>query len=137
MKSPAIKHVSLQLKFLHKIIQEWFAAKHLSSDLSNLQTPDLQHNYLNENLPLINPADLHYFLSFVCALHPPCCYFILTHLLQSYRSGEDDVPEHIMNFVFVCLAEYNGDVEPNILSCFSKLFKRDIAIHHEDSRLLQ
>ncbi|KAJ8034435.1 Protein NLRC5 [Holothuria leucospilota] len=131
------KHVALQVKFLHKIIQEWFAAKHLSSILSNQQTLDLQHNYLRENLPLINPADLQYFLRFSCALHPPCCHFILTHLLQSYKSEDGDVPEHIMNCIFLCLAEYNGDMEPNILSCVSKICKRDIIIHHEDSRLLQ
>ncbi|KAJ8034535.1 NACHT, LRR and PYD domains-containing protein 10 [Holothuria leucospilota] len=58
------KYVPLRVKFLHKIIQEWFAAKYFSSLMSAYKTSDRIQAFLGERLPLIDPADLHYVLRF-------------------------------------------------------------------------
>ncbi|KAJ8034781.1 hypothetical protein HOLleu_21764 [Holothuria leucospilota] len=129
------KHVPLQIRFLHKIIQEWFAAQYFSSMISRVNLDQVE-NYLYEHLPFINPADLHHILRFTCALYPPSCHIIIKHLL-SYRTEEGDVPEYIMNCVFLCLAEYNGDFNPNVLQVLSEICTENIMIHCDDSRLLQ
>ncbi|KAJ8034799.1 Protein NLRC5 [Holothuria leucospilota] len=129
------KHVPLQVRFLHKIIQEWFAAKYFSSMISRVNLDHLE-KYLYEYLLLINPADLHHVLRFTCGLYPSSCHIIIKHLL-SHHTEEGDVPEYIMNCVFLCLAEYTSDYNPNVLEVLSEICMEDIMIHCDDSRLLQ
>ncbi|KAJ8048079.1 NACHT, LRR and PYD domains-containing protein 10 [Holothuria leucospilota] len=131
------KHVSLQVKFLHKIMQEWFAAKYLCFMVSRLNSLHDRHKYLSETLPLINPTDLHYILRFSCALHPCCAHIIMKHLLTKYHSNEDDLPEFYRNCVFLCFSEYGGDPGPDILEVVKMVCKENITISSEDSRLLQ
>ncbi|WP_411026563.1 hypothetical protein, partial [Salmonella sp. s54395] len=73
--------VSLQVKFLHKVIQEWFAAKHLAL----LFSTKVHHKYqlLSEHLENINPTDLHYVLRFTCHLCPRSFHFISRYFMKS------------------------------------------------------
>ena len=81
------QNVSLQVKFLHKIIQEWFAAIHFSSMLKQSKGKNRHRIFLNKHLPLINPADLHYVLRFTSYLCPDSCHLIMEHLYSCYKKG--------------------------------------------------
>ncbi|KAJ8034148.1 NLR family CARD domain-containing protein 4 [Holothuria leucospilota] len=134
-----VQHVSLQVKFLHKVLQEWFAARYLADicwkygDLSLTK----KYTFFREHLQQINPADLHYLLRFTCALCPSSCHLILNYLLSAFRNEEGKIPGHIMNCICLCLAEYDGYKGHYIKDVISEVCKADISIHSEDSRLQQ
>ncbi|KAJ8018884.1 Protein NLRC5 [Holothuria leucospilota] len=91
-----VQHVSLQVKFLHKVLQEWFAARYLADICWKYGDLSLSKMYksFREHLQQINPADLHYVLRFTCALCPPSCHLILNYLLSTFRSEEGKIPGH-------------------------------------------
>ncbi|KAJ8034674.1 Tight junction protein ZO-1 [Holothuria leucospilota] len=130
------KHVPQQVRFLHKIIQEWFAANHLAYTISRYRGESYVERFINEQLPLIDPSDLHFVLRFTVALQPPCCHLIIKYLLRSY-SKEGNIPEHIMDCIFLCFAEYEGESGSNMLDTVAKVCKEDITIFRKNSRLLQ
>ncbi|KAJ8034681.1 Protein NLRC5 [Holothuria leucospilota] len=129
-------YVPLQVKFAHKMFQEWFAARHLSSVISRLRNADYLQRYLAETLLHINPSDLRFLLYFVVALYPPCCHIILKHLLCSDRTQDDKFQKHIMDCIFLCFNEYNGEYGHDILQTVADVCKEDIAVHSGDSRLV-
>ncbi|KAJ8034173.1 Netrin receptor UNC5D [Holothuria leucospilota] len=137
--SLTLQHVSLHVKFLHKVLQEWFAARYLANICWKYDVLPLskKYNLFREHLQQINPADLHYVLRFTCALCPPSCRLILDYLLNDFRSEEGKIPGHIVNCICLCLAEYDGNKERCMKDIISKVCKADITIHPEDSRLLQ
>ncbi|KAJ8034536.1 hypothetical protein HOLleu_21417 [Holothuria leucospilota] len=128
------KHFPLHIRFLHKIIQEWFAAKYFSQQIKQLKKKEI---HLNEHLPFIRPTDLHYVLRFTCALYPPCFHVIVTHLIQYYQSEEGIVPKYILDCIFLCFAEYDGPITHEVLDAVTEVCKHGIAIQSGDSRLLQ
>ncbi|KAJ8034539.1 hypothetical protein HOLleu_21420 [Holothuria leucospilota] len=105
--------------------------------VSELQQSDDQQRFINESLPFISPADLHYVLRFSCGLYPPCSHLILRYLLNKCHPGEGSLPDYIMNCIFLCFVEYYGDVGTEILDVVSAVCKRHITIRSDDSRLLQ
>ncbi|KAJ8027690.1 Protein NLRC5 [Holothuria leucospilota] len=132
------KHVPQALKFLHKVIQEWFAATYFSYMMRKCPNQLQYAKLIFEHLFLLDPTDLHYVLRFSCFLHPPFCHTILTHLLQNYRSKDDGkVPDYIQNCMFFCFAEHNGIKGTDIAKVVSDICKQEIVIDSQDSRLLQ
>ncbi|KAJ8034836.1 hypothetical protein HOLleu_21843 [Holothuria leucospilota] len=131
------KHVPLQVRFLHKIIQEWFAANHLAYTISSYRGESYIERFINEELLLIDPSDLHFVLRFTVALHPPCCHLIIKYLLRSYRSKEGSIPEHIVDCIFLCFAEFDGESGLSMLETVAEICKEDITILPKNSRLLQ
>lgn len=136
--STATSVLPLQVKFFHKIIQEWFAAKYLSvSVATRFRNSYFLQGHLKENLLLINPFDLRYVLRFAVALSPTCCHIVIKHLLKSYRSDNGDLPKHVMDYIFLCFAEYNGGRRHDMLEAVADICKEDIVINSEDTRVVQ
>ncbi|PIK43645.1 hypothetical protein BSL78_19507 [Apostichopus japonicus] len=132
------QHFSLQVKFLHKVIQEWFAAKHFSSMLQQSKRKDSHQVFVNRHLPLINPADLHYVLRFTSYLCPENCYLIMEHLHSCYKSSKGVVPVYILNCIFLCFIECKSSVgRKKMENTVRQVCKSIVTIRGEDSRLLQ
>ncbi|XP_071849298.1 uncharacterized protein [Apostichopus japonicus] len=132
------QNFSLQVKFLHKVIQEWFAAKHFSSMLQQSKGKDSHQVFVNRHLPLINPADLHYVLRFTSYLCPENCYLIMAHLHSCYKSSKGVVPEYILNCIFLCFIECKSSVgRKKMENTVGQVCKSIVTIRGEDSRLLQ
>lgn len=138
-KSFTLKHVPLQVKFLHKVIQEWFAARHLASLCwKYAKLPFRTHSVLlRKHLLHINPSDLHYVLRFTCSFCPTSCHVILNYLFERYRDKDGNLPEHILNCICLCLTEHNGDKDVYVKDLVREMCKITFTIHSGDNRLLQ
>ena len=131
------QRVSLQVKFLHKVIQEWFAAIYFSSILKGAKG-DHGHGVLKRHLPLINPADLHYVLRFTSYLCPDSCHLIMEHLYNDFKQEKGAVPEYILNCIFLCFAEFDSSEQDTRMdNAVKQVCKNAVTIRGEDSRLLQ
>ncbi|KAJ8018538.1 hypothetical protein HOLleu_43417 [Holothuria leucospilota] len=135
--SATTRHVPQMVKFLHRVVQEWFAAAFFSTMLKKCTNRDQYYEYISEHLPQISPTDLHYVLRFSCFLHPPFCYTIINHLLHRYRLKDQSVPSYIMDCIFLCFVEHHGSKESDIEEIVAKVCKEEIIIHSRDSRFLQ
>ncbi|KAJ8044256.1 NACHT, LRR and PYD domains-containing protein 10 [Holothuria leucospilota] len=131
------KDFPLEVKFLHKVIQEWFASKHFSSMLWKSLDDNSHQERLSQVLPLIIPTDLHYILRFTCYLCPPICHLIMGFLLQNHRTGKGAIPEYIMNYVCLCYNEYKGQMDPQMKNVIAKVCKEVIVLRSDDSKILQ
>ncbi|KAJ8034550.1 NACHT, LRR and PYD domains-containing protein 10 [Holothuria leucospilota] len=129
--------ISLQVKFLHKLIQEWFAAKKLSSLIWKSMSSNNVEECMDVYLQYISPADLHYVLRFTCFLWPPSFHFIVKYLLQNCHSGMSNAHDYILNCTFLCFAEYNGEETDGTLEAIADICNETITIRGEDSRFLQ
>ncbi|KAJ8019369.1 Protein NLRC5 [Holothuria leucospilota] len=132
----AAGQVPLVVKFLHKVIQEWFAATFFCSMMRRCTSEEQFQNYVSSQLQHISPTDLHYVLRFLSYLHPRSCHVIITCLLRNYRKN-GCVPQYIMNCVFLCFNEHNDDKGPDMRNAVMYVCKEVITIQSEDSRLLQ
>lgn len=133
------KHISFQVKFLHKIIQEWFAAKYLSHLFwveKSTEGPD-RYELFMEHLCNINPTDLHYVLRFTSHLCPPSFYLISEFLMRDFKTQDGHVPEFILNYICLCFVEYDGYRGGEMKKLITEICGKDlITIRSEDSRLL-
>ncbi|KAJ8039036.1 hypothetical protein HOLleu_16622 [Holothuria leucospilota] len=132
----AAGQVSLTVKFLHKVIQEWFAATFFCSMMRRCTSEDQFQNYVSSQLQHISPTDLHYVLRFTSYLHPPSCHVIMNYLLRSYRK-DGSVPPYIMNCVFLCFNEHNDIKGSDMRNAVTDVSKEVIKILSKDCRLLQ
>ncbi|KAJ8018526.1 NACHT, LRR and PYD domains-containing protein 10 [Holothuria leucospilota] len=130
------KHFPLEVKFLHKVMQEWYAAKYLSSLLWKSWIENSHHALLRDILPQISPMDLHYTLRFTSYLCPPSCYLIIEFLLQNHRTADGAIPEYILNCACLCFAEYNGIMGLCLKDVVSTVCAEIIPIRSGDSRLI-
>ncbi|KAJ8019334.1 Protein NLRC5 [Holothuria leucospilota] len=128
--------VPLTVKFLHKVIQEWFAATFFCSMIRRCTSEEQFQNYVSSQLQYISPTDLHYVLRFTSYLYPPSCHVIINYLLRNYRK-DGSVPPYIMNCVFLCFNEHNDVKGPDMRNAVIDVCKEVITIQSEDSRLLQ
>ena len=129
--------VSLQVKFLHKVIQEWFAAIDFSFILKDALGGH-RHGVLKKHLTLINPADLHYVLRFTSYLCPDSCHLIMELLYKDSKQEDGSVPEYILNCIFLCFAEIDSSEQHTRMdNAVRQVCKTDVTIRGEDSRLLQ
>ncbi|PIK54134.1 hypothetical protein BSL78_08975 [Apostichopus japonicus] len=108
-KGKAAKYVSLQVKFLHKLIQEWFAAQYLALLFWGHKSTEQHYKYqlFREHLDNIDPADLHYVLRFTCHICPHF-HFIASFLMRDFKTGDGEIPDYIINCICLCFAEYDG-----------------------------
>ncbi|KAJ8019338.1 NACHT, LRR and PYD domains-containing protein 6 [Holothuria leucospilota] len=135
-QSVSASQVPLVVKFLHKVIQEWFAATFFCSMMRRCTSEEQFQNYVSSQLQHISPTDLHYVLRFSSYLHPPSCHVIIKCLLRNYLK-DGCVPPYIMNCVFLCFNEHNDVKGPDMRNAVIDVCKEVITIQSEDSRLLQ
>ena len=133
------KYVALQVKFLHKLIQEWFAAKYLALLFWGYKSTESHCKYqlFREHLANIDPADLHYVLRFTCHICLPSFHFIVSHLMREFKSADGQIPDYIINCICLCFAEYDGYRGHRVKDIVTEICGTElITISSEDSRLL-
>ncbi|XP_071843349.1 uncharacterized protein [Apostichopus japonicus] len=133
------KYISLQVKFLHKLIQEWFAAKYLARLFWGHKTTEHHYKYqlFREHLANIDPADLYYILRFTCHICPPSFHFIASFLMRDFTTGDGEIPDYIMNCICLCFAEYDGYKGHKFKDIVTEIFRREsVNFSSEDSQLL-
>ncbi|XP_071842484.1 uncharacterized protein [Apostichopus japonicus] len=138
-KGKAAKYVSLQVKFLHKLIQEWFAAQYLALLFWGHKSTEQHYKYqlFREHLANIEPADLHYVLRFTCHICPPSFHFIASFLKRDFKTGDGEIPDYIMNCICLCFAEYDGYKGHKVKDIVKEVCRREsVNFSSEDSRLL-
>ncbi|PIK55636.1 hypothetical protein BSL78_07445 [Apostichopus japonicus] len=139
-KRKAAKYVSLQVKFLHKLIQEWFAAKYLALLFWGHKLTEQHYKYqlFREHLANIDPADLHYVLRFTCHICPPSFHIIASFLImRDFKTGDREIPDYIMNCICLCFAEYDGYKGDKVKDIVKEVCRREsVNFSSEDSRLL-
>ncbi|XP_071839486.1 uncharacterized protein [Apostichopus japonicus] len=139
-KRKAAKYVSLQVKFLHKLIQEWFAAKYLALLFWGHKLTEQHDKYqlFREHLANIDPADLHYVLRFTCHICPPSFHVIASFLImRDFKTGDRGIPDYIMNCTCLCFAEYDGYKGDKVKDIVEEVCRREsVNFSSEDSRLL-
>ncbi|KAJ8051076.1 Protein NLRC5 [Holothuria leucospilota] len=128
-----IDNVPLQFRFLHKVIQEFFAAKFLVSRIYGNEDKEVGDTMLDK----IDPIDLHYIFRFGCGHSFACAPFIIRHLLNKYRRIQS-VPRAraILNCIFLCFAEFEYDIS-SVGELVMEICQETISIDQGDSRLLQ
>ncbi|KAJ8034449.1 Intersectin-2 [Holothuria leucospilota] len=147
--SSTAKDFPLEVKFLHKVMQEWFASKHFSSLLWNSLDDNSLHAVSYDALPQISPIDLHYILRFTSYLCPPSCYLIMDFLSQNHCTVNGVIPDYIMNCICLCFAECKQENVPQMPAwnmavmkqgmdlVVAKLCREIIIIRSDDSRITQ
>ncbi|XP_071842509.1 uncharacterized protein [Apostichopus japonicus] len=138
-KGKAAKYVSLQVKFLHKLIQEWFAAKYLAHLFWGHKSTEHHYKYqlFREHLANIDPADLHYVLRFTCHICPPSFHFIASFLMRDFKIGDGEIPDYIMNCICLCFAEHDEYKGHKFKDIVTEICRREsINFSSGDSRLL-
>ncbi|XP_071843394.1 uncharacterized protein [Apostichopus japonicus] len=138
-KGKAAKYVSLQVKFLHKLIQEWFAAQYLARLFWGHKSTEQHYKYqlFREHLANIDPADLHYVLRFTCHICPPSFHFVASFLMRDFKTGDGEIPDYIMNCICLCFAEhdeYKGHKFKDIVTEICR--SESVNFSSGDSRLL-
>ncbi|KAJ8043101.1 NACHT, LRR and PYD domains-containing protein 10 [Holothuria leucospilota] len=121
----------LQVRFLHKIIQEWFAAKHLSNLLENYNEDEVERC-----LNLISPIELHYVLRFACEISSEASPLILTYLNRYHRGLDNNKKRPVADCICQCFLEHRGGRE-GLKEVVTDFCKTSITICKEDSRQLQ
>ncbi|XP_071843379.1 uncharacterized protein [Apostichopus japonicus] len=135
----AAKYVSLQVKFLHKLIQEWFAAQYLALLFWGHKSTEQHYKYqlFREHLANIDPADLHYVLRFTCHICPPSFHFIASFLMRDFKTGDGEIPDYIINCICLCFAEYDGNKGHKVKDIVTEICRREsVNFSSGDSRLL-
>ncbi|KAJ8034192.1 NACHT, LRR and PYD domains-containing protein 1b allele 2 [Holothuria leucospilota] len=122
----------LQARFLHKIIQEWFAAKHLSYLLEKYNKDEVERC-----LNLISPIELHYVLRFACGISFGVSPLILTYLNRYHHGLDNDKQRPVADCICQCFLEHSGDHKEDLKEIVTDFCKTGITIYEEDSRLLQ
>ncbi|XP_071842505.1 uncharacterized protein [Apostichopus japonicus] len=138
-KGKAAKYVSLQVKFLHKLIQEWFAAKYLAHLFWGHKSTEHHYKYqlFREHLANIDPADLHYVLRFTCHICPPSFHFIASFLMRDFKTGDGEIPDYIMNCICLCFAEHDEYKGHKFKDIVTEICRREsVNFSSGDSRLL-
>ncbi|XP_071842517.1 uncharacterized protein [Apostichopus japonicus] len=138
-KGKAAKYVSLQVKFLHKLIQEWFAAKYLARLFWGYKSTEHHYKYqlFRKHLANIDPADLHYVLCFTCHICPPSFHFIASFLMRDFKTGDGEIPDYIINCICLCFAEYDGYKGHKVKDIVTDICRREsVNFSSGDSRLL-
>ncbi|XP_071842439.1 uncharacterized protein [Apostichopus japonicus] len=138
-KGKAAKYVSLQVKFLHKLIQEWFAAQYLALLFWGRKSTEHHYKYqlFREHLVNIDPADLHYVLRFTCHICPPSFHFIASFLMRDFKTGDGEIPDYIINCICLCFAEYDGYKGHKVKDIVTEICRREsVNFSSGDSRLL-
>ncbi|XP_071843397.1 uncharacterized protein [Apostichopus japonicus] len=138
-KTKAAKYVSLQVKFLHKLIQEWFAAHYLALLFWGHKSTEHHYKYqlFREHLANIHPADLHYVLRFTCHICPPSFHFIASFLMRDFKTGNGEIPDNIMNCICLCFAEHDEYKGHKFKDIVTEICRREsVNFSFEDSRLL-
>ncbi|XP_071842518.1 uncharacterized protein [Apostichopus japonicus] len=138
-KGKAAKYVSLQVKFLHKLIQEWFAAQYLAFLFWGRKSTEHHYKYqlFREHLVNIDPADLHYVLRFTCHICPPSFHVIASFLMRDFKTGDGEIPDYIMNCICLCFAEYDGYKGHKVKDIVKEICRREsVNFSSEDNRLL-
>ncbi|XP_071842511.1 uncharacterized protein [Apostichopus japonicus] len=138
-KGKAAKYVSLQVKFLHKLIQEWFAAKYLARLFWGHKSTEHHYKYqlFREHLANIDPADLHYVLRFTCHICPPSFHFIASFLMRDFKTGDGEIPDYIMNCICLCFAEHDEYKGHKFKDIVKEICRREsVNFSSGDSRLL-
>ncbi|XP_071843390.1 uncharacterized protein [Apostichopus japonicus] len=138
-KGKAAKYVSLQVKFLHKLIQEWFAAQYLALLFWGHKSTEQHYKYqlFREHLDNIDPADLHYVLRFTCHICPPSFHFIASFLMRDFKTGDGEIPDYIINCICLCFAEYDGYKGHKVKDIVTEICRREsVNFSSGDSRLL-
>ncbi|XP_071842497.1 uncharacterized protein [Apostichopus japonicus] len=133
------KYISLQVKFLHKLIQEWFAAKYLARLFCGHKSTEHHYKYqlFRKHLANIDPADLHYILRFTCHICPPSFHFIVSFLMRDFKTGDCEIPDYIINCICLCFAEYDGYKGHKVKDILKEVCRREsVTFSSEDSRLL-
>ncbi|XP_071843368.1 uncharacterized protein [Apostichopus japonicus] len=132
-------YISLQVKFLHKLIQEWFAAQYLALLFWGHKSTEQHYKYqlFREHLDNIDPADLHYVLRFTCHICPPSFHVIASFLMRDFKTGDGEIPDYIMNCICLCFAEYDGYKGHKFKDIVKEVCRRDsVNFSSEDTRLL-
>ncbi|PIK60805.1 hypothetical protein BSL78_02286 [Apostichopus japonicus] len=137
-KGKAAKYVSLQVKFLHKLIQEWFAAQYLALLFWGHKSTEHHYKYqlFREHLANIDPADLHYVLRFTCHICPPSFHIIASFLMRDFKK---EMVRFLITSSCICLcfAEYDGYKGHNFKDSVTEICRREsVNFSSEDSRLL-
>ncbi|XP_071842482.1 uncharacterized protein [Apostichopus japonicus] len=138
-KGKAAKYVSLQVKFLHKLIQEWFAAQYLALLFWGRKSTEHHYKYqlFREHLVNIDPADLHYVLRFTCHICPPSFHVIASFLMRDFKTGDGEIPDYIMNCICLCFAEYDGYKGHKVKDIVKEICRREsVNFSSGDNRLL-
>lgn len=131
-RGSAARDVSLQVKFLHKLIQEWYAARFLAV-LFCVHSPS-DHGLLLVN---IDPTDLHFVLRFTCYNFPPSFDFITSFLVRNFKTEHGQIPGYIISYICLCFAEYDGDRGQEVKDIAKEVCGNDsFTISSDDSRLL-
>ncbi|KAJ8031394.1 NLR family CARD domain-containing protein 4 [Holothuria leucospilota] len=117
---------SLQVKFVHLMFQEWFAAHHLTT----LVLDDI--NFFKNQLQGLNPKQFVSILPFICGLEPKSTYHILEYLLTL----KDEWPNPVMDCMAMCLAEHGGDKQ-HLLGLVELICKKSVSFYNRNSRILQ
>ncbi|XP_071842849.1 uncharacterized protein [Apostichopus japonicus] len=133
------KYVSLQVKFLHKLIQEWFAANYLALLFWGHKSTEQHYKYqlFREHLAKIHPADLHYILRFTCHICPPSFHFIASFLMRDFKTGDGEIPDYIMNCICLCFGEHNEYKGHKFKDIATEICRRkSVNFSFEDSRLM-
>ncbi|KAJ8019011.1 NACHT, LRR and PYD domains-containing protein 3 [Holothuria leucospilota] len=126
------------VRFLHEIIQEWFAATYLCSMMNYYTDEDRFHEYVINQLNQLSPKDLHYVLRFTSYLHPRSCHAIINYLLTNFLSDDGSIESHVMDCICFCFAEHNDIKGTDIKNSVAEVCKEVmITIDFEDGRLLQ
>ncbi|XP_071843403.1 uncharacterized protein [Apostichopus japonicus] len=139
LKGKAAKYVSLQVKFLHKLIQEWFAAQYLALLFWGHKSTEHHYKYqlFREHLANIDPADLHYVLRFTCHICPPSFHFIASFLMRDFKTGDGEIPDYIMNCICLCFAEHDEYKGHKFKDIVTEICRREsVNFSSGDSRLL-
>ncbi|XP_071843341.1 uncharacterized protein [Apostichopus japonicus] len=138
-KGKAAKYVSLQVKFLHKLIQEWFAAQYLARLFWSHKSTKHHYKYqlFREHLANIDPADLHYVLRFTCHICPPSFHVIANFLMRDFKTGDGEIPDYIINCICLCFAEYDGYKGHKVKDIVKEICRREsVNFSSGDGRLL-
>ncbi|XP_071835191.1 uncharacterized protein [Apostichopus japonicus] len=133
------KYISQQVKFLHKLIQEWFAAKYLARFFwGHKSTEHHDKNQLfREHLANIDPADLHYVLRFTCHICPPSFHVIASFLMRDFKTGDGEIPDYIINCICLCFGEHDEYKGHKFKDIVTEICRREsVNFSSGDSRIL-
>ncbi|KAJ8034178.1 Protein NLRC5 [Holothuria leucospilota] len=129
---------TVEVRFLHETIQEWFAATYLCSMMNSYTDEDQFHEYVINQLNQLSPKDLHYVLRFTSYLHPRSCHAIINYLLTNFLSDDGSIDSHVMDCICLCFAEHNDIKGTDIKNSVTEVCKEVmITIDVEDGRFLQ
>lgn len=122
--------VPLHVRFLHNIIQEWFAAKHVSSVMARGKEEDIKRH-----LTVIDENNLHYMLRFLCGMCGSNHQFIFDHLIQKINANAAQA-SMILNCIALCLIEIS--IPEEILPALEEVIsKYPIMITQYEDEILQ